>query len=577
MKNYLLLFFVFSISIVQSQELSEEFLQTLPQSIQNDVLSRIKKQQENVQPRYSSIETQTKLEKEGKVTSEIFGSDFFSTYQSTFMPINEPNLSSEYIIDFGDTLEIQLIGQQDFTEELQIKRDGSINMPDIGKIKIAGLSLGDAISLIKAKVSSSFIGTEVFVSLTSIRDINVLVSGNAYSPGIYTISGNSNMLHALGVAGGINKYGSYRSINLIRNQEIIESLDMYDVLITGSYNSKIKLQPGDIIFVEPVKKLVAVDGAVKRPAIYELKDGQKLSDILDYANGIDIRADMSNIFLERILDGRVRPIQISNINEFDEINAEDGDKIFIRKYPYRNVEVLGSVLKPGKYLMSEGETVEDLISKAGGYTKNAYLFGAVYEKQTALEINKMADIILYEKFIDNIISMSQNTPAGITGISPIIDLTESLKNSVPNGRIVIDIVEESSNVYISDGDKLIIPEKSDHIFIYGEVSYEGALNYSSSKSLNDYIDQSGGLKKSADEKAIYILHPNGDTQRSSIRKNLFQNSPDKELALYPGSVIFVPREIDDAASKRLVAQAYVNILGNIGIAMASLASINNNN
>ena len=577
MKNYLLLFFVFSISIVQSQELSEEFLQTLPQSIQNDVLSRIKKQQENVQPRYSSIETQTKLEKEGKVTSEIFGSDFFSTYQSTFMPINEPNLSSEYIIDFGDTLEIQLIGQQDFTEELQIKRDGSINMPDIGKIKIAGLSLGDAISLIKAKVSSSFIGTEVFVSLTSIRDINVLVSGNAYSPGIYTISGNSNMLHALGVAGGINKYGSYRSINLIRNQEIIESLDMYDVLITGSYNSKIKLQPGDIIFVEPVKKLVAVDGAVKRPAIYELKEGQKLSDILDYANGIDIRADMSNIFLERILDGRVRPIQISNINEFDEINAEDGDKIFIRKYPYRNVEVLGSVLKPGKYLMSEGETVEDLISKAGGYTKNAYLFGAVYEKQTALEINKMADIILYEKFIDNIISMSQNTPAGITGISPIIDLTESLKNSVPNGRIVIDIVEESSNVYISDGDKLIIPEKSDHIFIYGEVSYEGALNYSSSKSLNDYIDQSGGLKKSADEKAIYILHPNGDTQRSSIRKNLFQNSPDKELALYPGSVIFVPREIDDAASKRLVAQAYVNILGNIGIAMASLASINNNN
>lgn len=577
MKNYLLLFFVFSISIVQSQELSQEFLQTLPQSIQNDVLSRIKKQQENVQPRYSSIETQTKLEKEGKVTSEIFGSDFFSTYQSTFMPINEPNLSSEYIIDFGDTLEIQLIGQQDFTEELQIKRDGSINMPDIGKIKIAGLSLGDAISLIKAKVSSSFIGTEVFVSLTSIRDINVLVSGNAYSPGIYTISGNSNMLHALGVAGGINKYGSYRSINLIRNQEIIESLDMYDVLITGSYNSKTKLQPGDIIFVEPVKKLVAVDGAVKRPAIYELKDGQKLSDILDYANGIDIRADMSNIFLERILDGKVRPIQISNINEFDEINAEDGDKIFIRKYPYRNVEVLGSVLKPGKYLMSEGETVEDLISKAGGYTKNAYLYGAVYEKQTALEINKMADIILYEKFIDNIISMSQNTPAGITGITPIIDLTESLKNSVPNGRIVIDIVEESSNVYISDGDKLIIPEKSDHIFIYGEVSYEGALNYSSSKSLNDYIDQSGGLKKSADEKAIYILHPNGDTQRSSIRKNLFQNSPDKELALYPGSVIFVPREIDDAASKRLVAQAYVNILGNIGIAMASLASINNNN
>ena len=576
MRNHLLLVFIFSISLVNSQELSQEFLQTLPQGIQNDVLNRIKDQKENIEPRYSSIEVQTKLEKEEREKSEIFGTDFFSTYQSTFMPINEPNLSSEYILDFGDTLEIQLIGQQDFTKELQIKRDGSINLPDIGKIKIAGLSLGDAISLIKAKVSSSFIGTEVFVSLTSIRDINVLVSGNAYSSGIYTISGNSNMLHALSVAGGINKHGSYRSINLIRNKEIIESLDMYDVLITGSYFSKTKLQSGDIIFVEPVKKLVAIDGAVKRPSIYELKEGQILADIIDYANGIDIRADMSNIFLERILDGRVQPIKISNINEFNDISAKDGDKIFIRRHPYRTVEILGSVLKPGKYLMSEGESVEDLINKAGGYTKNAYLFGAVYEKQAALEINKMADIILYEKFIDNIISMSQNTPAGITGISPIIDLAESLKNTDPNGRIVIDIVKESSNVYISDGDRLIIPEKSDHIFIYGEVSYEGALNFDSSKSLNDYIDQSGGLKQSADEKAIYVLHPNGDTQRSSIRKNLFQNRPDRDLVLYPGSVIFVPREIDDAASKRLVAQAYVNILGNIGIAMASLASINNN-
>lgn len=576
MKKHLLLVFIFSISFVHSQELSQEFLQTLPQGIQNDVLNRIKEQGENIEPRYSSIETQTKLEKEKKIKSDIFGSNFFSTYQSTFMPINEPNLSSEYILDFGDTVEIQLIGQEDFNKELQIKRDGSINLPDIGKLKIGGLSLGEAISFIKAKVKSSFIGTEVFVSLTSLRDINVLVSGNAYSPGIYTISGNSNILHAIGVAGGINQYGSYRSINLIRNQEVIETLDMYDVLITGTYSSKTKLQSGDIIFVEPVKKLVAIDGAIKRPATYELKAEQSLSDTINYANGIDIRADMSNIFLDRILDGKVKPIQIYNIKELDTIKAEDGDKIFIRKHSYRSVDIEGSVLKPGRYLMSEGETIDDLLKKAGGYTENAYPFGAVYEKQTALNINKMADEILYEKFLDNIISMSQNTPAGITGISPIIDLTENLKDSKPNGRIVIDIEKESANVYIADGDKLIIPEKSDHIYIYGEVSYEGALNYDSSKTLDDYIAQSGGLKQNADDKAIYILHPNGDTQRSKLKKSLFQSSPKQDLVLYPGSIIFVPRQIDDAASKRIVAQAYVNILGNIGIALASLASINNN-
>ena len=93
-------------------------------------------------------------------------------------------------------------------------------MPDIGKLTLAGLSLDNASAIIKARVKSSYIGTEAFVSLSNIRDINILVSGNAYNPGIYTLSGNSNMLHAIGVAGGINEYGSYREINLIRNQKI---------------------------------------------------------------------------------------------------------------------------------------------------------------------------------------------------------------------------------------------------------------------------------------------------------------------------------------------------------------------
>ena len=140
------------------------------------------------------------------------------------MPINEPNLSAEYILDFGDVIEIQIIGQKNYTEEFSIKRDGSISMPDIGSLNLAGLSLGDASSLIKAKINSSYTGTKAYITLANIRDINVLVSGNAFNPGIYTLSGNSNMLHALSVAGGINEYGSYREINLIRNQKLLRLL-----------------------------------------------------------------------------------------------------------------------------------------------------------------------------------------------------------------------------------------------------------------------------------------------------------------------------------------------------------------
>ena len=226
--------------------------------------------------------------------------------------------------------------------------------------------------------------------------------------------------------------------------------------------------------------------------------------------------------------------------------------------------------------MAEGESINDLLKKSGGYTSNAYPFGAVYETEQALLINRMAKDILYEEFIDNIIIASQKNPTGGFDISSIVDLTENLKNNTPNGRVAIDIENEGSNVILSDKDRLIIPETPKHIYIYGEVSYEGALRFEDSYNLDNYISKAGGLKDNASDKAIYVLHPNGDTQRAILRKSLFQNSPDSELILYPGSVIFVPRGIDNSATNRLAAQAYVSILGNIGIALASLSSINNN-
>lgn len=604
MKKYIALLILSP--LIVSQEIDENFIKSLPKDMQDDILKNIDDKNAAEDPIYRSIQSQTKLEKQNLEDLKIrlqedleylesklaedeenidkrddlkrFGSDFFRTYQSTYMPINEPNLSPLYILDFGDVIEIQLVGRENSIEKYDLKRDGSISLPDIGKIKLAGLSLNEASSIINAKIDASYSGTKAFVTLTSVRDINVLVSGNAYNPGIYTLSGNSNMLHAIAVAGGINDYGSYREIDLIRNEQVIETLDMYDVLITGFYNSNKTLRPGDIIFVRPVKKIVSIDGAVKIPAKYELNNDQNLSDVIDYANGITVDADLQNVFLDRVLDGKVESLPISNIKQFKTIPSKDGDKIFIRKHSFRSVNIFGAVLKPGRYLMAEGESINDLIKKSGGYTENAYPLGAVYENKNALLINKMAKEILYEEFIDNIITVSQKNPTGNYDLSSVIDLTQNLKNTTPNGRVVIDLLDEAitESMVIRDGDRLTIPEKPGHIYIYGEVSYEGALKYEDSKKIEDYINKSGGLKDNADKTAIYVLHPNGDTQRYVIKKSLFQNNPDRELDLYPGSVIFIPRAIDNSATTRLAAQAYVSILGNIGIALASLSSINNN-
>ena len=600
------LIFLMSLLIisVSAQELDEDFLNSLPEDVRKDLENKNSLQGKNSQETYrpylySSKLSQTEellslkdrleldlLELERRLNSgndlnidkelKLYGSDFFNTFQTSFMPINEPNPDSGYTLDVGDVLKIQLVGQDEYIEEFNINRDGSLNLPDIGKVIVAGLSLNEASQLIKSKINSAMIGTDAFVTLAEIRDVNILVSGNAQNPGIYTLTGNSNILHAISAAGGINEFGSIREINLIRDNTIIESLDVYDLLIEGKYNLKKRLRSGDIIFVESRKSIVTIDGAVYRPAKYEVLDKQNLYSIIEYANGIKRTADRENISLERILDGSLRTIPVRNDIQFKTIVAEDGDLIYVREHPYRQAKISGAVLKPGTYTMSPGETLNDLVQKAGGYTDNAYQFGAIYINEDAKLINEKSKEILYQEFLDNIIAVSQQNIGGSFDLTPIVKLTEELKNTETNGRVVIDLLNDSSiDLYsVKEGDDLFIPEKNNVVYVYGEISSEGAVMYSSNKGVEYFINKSGGFKKFADNESIYILHPNGESQLYRSKRNIFENSPRSQVIVYPGSIIFVPKALDESAPRRLAAQAYVSILGNLGIALASLSAIN---
>jgi protein involved in polysaccharide export with SLBB domain len=591
---------------INAQQLDETYLDSLPDDIKEDLLERADQNMEEAESNYRSslysskleqaeelIDLKTRLEAdlqelERRLKSddelsvsydlELFGSEFFQTFQTSFMPINEPNPDSSYTLDNGDVLNIQLIGQIDFIDVFPVNRDGTINIPDVGKISVAGLTLSEASSLIKSNVDSVFIGTDAYITLDQIRDVNILVSGNAKNPGVYTLTGNSNILHALTMAGGVNEYGSYRVINLLRDGEVLETLDIYDILIDGNYSLKKRLRSGDVVFVEARKNTITIDGAVRRPAIYEVKDNEFLDVVIRYSNGIKQTADLQNISLERMLDGTLKSIPIRNISQFDSIEAIEGDLIYVREYAYRTASISGAVYKPGKYTMAAGETIQDLVNKAGGFTDNAYPFGAVYENDDARLINKKAQDLLYEEFLDNIIAISQLNIGQNFDLTPILQLTEEIKNSKPSGRIVVDLLSEESNSFLNirSGDSLIIPERTNSVFVYGEVSSEGAIAYVPSKGVDYFVEKSGGYKRFADNESIYILHPNGETERYSKKRNLFANQP-RDLNMYPGSVIFVPRKLDNSSTRRLATQAYVSILGNLGVALASLSSINNNN
>ena len=589
---------------INAQELDAEFLESLPDDIRKDIQENNMRKQDGTAEQYrpyvysskfSKVETFLKLkdrlerdllELERRISTDdkidlsedlkVYGSDFFNTFQTSFMPINEPNPDSGYMLDVGDVLQVQLVGPNAYIEELLINSDGSISLPDIGKIFIAGLSLNDASQLIKSMVNSALIGNEAFINLTEIRDVNILVTGNAENPGIYTLTGNSNILHALSAAGGISEFGSLREINLIRDNIIIETLDVYDLLIEGQYNLKKRLRSGDVVFVEPRKNIVTIDGAINRPAKYEALDDQKLISIIEYANGINRNADLRNISLERLVDGLLKTIPVPNDSYFEAINIQDGDSIYIREYPYRQAKISGAVLKPGSYTMAAGETIINLIEKAGGYTENAYQFGAIYLNEDAKKVNELSKEILYQEFLDNIIAASQQNVGGNFDLTPIVKLTEKLNNTDPNGRVVIDLLNDSTaGLYsIKEGDELFVPERNNVVYVYGETSTEGAVMYSDNQDVEYFVEKSGGYKKFADNESIYILHPNGESQLYRSKRNIFESSPKNDIRIYPGSIIFVPRELDESAPRRLATQAYVSILGNLGIALASLSAIN---
>ena len=576
-KIFLPLLLLLSI-VTYSQELDEAFLESLPESVRNDIEEKQDAKANLEKPVYRGASTFVD-KKDKDLNTKLFGSDFFDVIQSSFMPINEPNLDASYILDFGDVLEIQLIGQKNLTDTYTIARDGSINLPDIGKLNLSGLILSDASDLIKARVNNSYIGTNAFISLKNVRDINILIVGNAFNPGIYTLNGNSNMLHALSMAGGINDIGSYRNISLVRSGKIIDTLDIYEVLVYGKYNFSKGLRSGDSIVVNALGKLVSFESGVMRPAIYEIKENETFEDLLKFSNGFSKNNDFDSIIVKRVASGNSKVIKLK-IDDLYSFKFLDNDSIFIREFKVDTVRIEGSVKNPGTYKFSRGTTLSEAIRSAGGYDSSAYPFGGYLENDIALKVNQDAKERLYKAFITNLITNGLSSESEASGVK---ELMIQLKEAKSTGRIIaefdLDLIanDPSLETILEDGDRLIIPQITQQIYIQGEVANPGAIRYESGMDLNYYLRKSGGVLKNGDIDNLFIVHPNGETENftSNSRLSFIIAENDKQL-IYPGSIIYIPQKTNLANSLQ-VASIWAPIISSIALSLTSLSVLNNSN
>lgn len=295
-----------------------------------------------------------------------FGMSMFDSQVSTFAPIDNAPVAENYRLGPDDIVLLQLFGKQNSSEELKVSRTGTISLPEIGPVNVNGLTVAQASDLIVNKVREAMIGVDAVVTMGKLRTINIFVAGEAKTPGMFAVSALTNVTQALYVAGGVSEIGSLRDIQVKRNGETVARFDLYSLLLRGDNSGDIQLKHGDVVFIAPLKATVEATGEVKRPAIYEIKSGETIDNLLSMVGGTKAGAYPQSVVLERFDSNNLR--NLLNLDLTNAVNKQmslrDGDVLSVSATSPRiehQVTLVGAVVRPGQYSWQQGLRVTDLI------------------------------------------------------------------------------------------------------------------------------------------------------------------------------------------------------------------------
>jgi len=234
----------------------------------------------------------------------------FDAKSLSYMPVPR-----DYVLGPGDSIRIQLWGNENDALTLAVQRDGTISFPKLGPRPVAGLTFGELKDEIEQWVAEKLIGTKASVSMGRLRSVRIFVVGDVKFPGGYTVSGLARMTNALFLAGGITRIGSLRQVELRRNGETVSTLDLYELLLRGDTRNDRQLRANDVVFVPPAKSMVGVDGEIRRPAIYELKSERNVGDLIELAGGLLPTGDATAVQLESVSGRGTRSVETLDLEE----------------------------------------------------------------------------------------------------------------------------------------------------------------------------------------------------------------------------------------------------------------------
>lgn len=474
------------------------------------------------------------------VRSEVFGQDLFNKKLLNFAPsVNSPT-PSDYILSAGDELYLNYWGVAEGDHTLTITKEGSVMVPNVGMIPLIGLTIAQAEQRIKSRMTETVSGLEsgtvnLTLSLNKVRSIKVNIVGEAKLPGTYNLSSFSSLFNALYLAGGVNDIGSLRNIKLYRSGKLVATLDVYDYLINGKQDVNVRLENDDMVIIEPYNKRISVQGAVKRPLIFELKEKEKMGDLINYSGGFLANAYTENIKVRRPSENNLFmslvTIPGSEINTTD---LQNGDIVSVesKNDSYDNAaEVRGSVWRPGNYALDKNtKTVGDIVKLAQGVKPEAYLGRA------------------------HIFRLNQTD-----GRNDIIAIN---LGEIINGTTTDVPLQKHDVLFISNATKM---DENFTIAVKGNVLHPTKeMPYSRNMTLKDALTIAGGMTEAASLSNIDVARRIRDPfsmEESQSKSQIFTFGINDNLSLSKGSEDFIIEPFDIITVRKSPAyQVQKNIL-----------------
>lgn len=410
-------------------------------------------------------------QQEGKGGKKIFGRDIFNNQELTFEPNMNIATPDNYVLGAGDAVLIDIYGASQKTVEATVSPDGFVVVEGYGPIQVAGLTVSQANSRIRSQLGARYSSSKIRLTVGQTRTITINVMGEVKTPGTYTLAAFASVFHALYMAGGPSDIGTLRNIKVYRKNRLVSTVDVYDYILNGKLSGNVRLADNDVVVVGPYDCIVNVSGKVKRPMYYEMKSGESVGTLINYAGGFTGDAYRKSV---RIVRKSGSQYSVHNVNEFDmgSFRMADNDSVSVDSIlpRYSNmVEIKGAVFRPGMYQLGESVySVKTLLEQAEGVTEEAFTAHAVMHR---LKADRTLEALS-------------------------VDIQGILDGSV-------------ADIPLKNEDVLFIPTRTESqiektIAIHGEVQYPGTYRFADNETLEDFVLQAGGLKESASMHNVLI-------------------------------------------------------------------------